>query len=160
MIIISASSLVTITHCGSTHAVCISGIARGAFQSYSHFHSLQRLLRALPVLIKFVLRVRSICKLASPLQSSMVKRKKPNTHQQSLGDELENPATYGVRARPPADTTSALRFHITLTLVTALDPTHIGYAGVSSARQEAERRPRWRTCEAFLSYCTSQLNFR
>ena len=29
----------------------------------------------------------------------MVKRKKPNTHQQSLGDELERPETYGVRVR-------------------------------------------------------------
>ena len=29
----------------------------------------------------------------------MVKRKKPNTHQQSLGDELESPETYGVRVR-------------------------------------------------------------
>ena len=29
----------------------------------------------------------------------MVKRKKPNTHNQALGDELENPATHGVRVR-------------------------------------------------------------
>ena len=27
----------------------------------------------------------------------MVKRKEANVHQQSLGDEIENPATYGVR---------------------------------------------------------------
>ncbi|BDA46830.1 Bystin [Coccomyxa sp. Obi] len=30
----------------------------------------------------------------------MVKRKEANVHQQSLADEIENPATYGVRTRP------------------------------------------------------------
>ena len=72
----------------------------------------------------------------------MVKRKKPNIHQQSLGDELENPKTYGVRVSPAPSTCSLQCWQMPEhTSSSALLNTCI-HADEASAWQKAEGRSR------------------
>ena len=88
----------------------------------------------------------------------MVKRKKPNTHQQSLGDELESPETYGVRVRSLSLMMNGSLFCSAIQLSDDGTQNWSWFADKAPSRQEAERRVGRGACECLLHNITASRN--